>query len=75
MQQLTTLDVDPEYKDSPASYLASLKSKLAHEKAARKQAQDEVETLGCEVGNLKKMTDKFAAQVPPLEEKILDGLK
>jgi hypothetical protein len=34
-----------------------------------------VETLGRAVDNLKKMADKFAAQVPALEEKILDGLK
>jgi hypothetical protein len=34
-----------------------------------------VETLGCAVGDLKKMADKFAAQVPALEEKIMDMLK
>jgi hypothetical protein len=36
MEQLTTLGVDPGDKDSTASYLAFLKSELAHEKAARK---------------------------------------
>jgi predicted nucleic acid-binding Zn-ribbon protein len=75
MEQLTALSVDPGDKDLAASYLASLKSKLVHEKAARKQAQDEVETLSRAVGDLKKMADKFAAQVPALEENILDGLK
>jgi predicted nucleic acid-binding Zn-ribbon protein len=75
MERRTALGIDPGHKDSAASYLASLKSELAHDKAARKQAQDEVETIGCAVGDLKKTTDKFAAQVPALEEKILDGLK
>jgi hypothetical protein len=65
MDQLTTLGVDPRDKDSAASYLASLKSKLVQEKAVQKQAQDEVETLGHVVGDLKKM----------VEEKFLDGLK
>jgi hypothetical protein len=50
MEQLTALGVNPRDKDSTASYLASLKSELAHEKAARKQ--DEVETLGHAVGDL-----------------------
>jgi hypothetical protein len=63
MEQLMALGVDPGDKDSAASYLASLKFELAHEKAARKQAQDEVETLGHAVGSLKKTIDKFAAQV------------
>jgi hypothetical protein len=61
MEQLTTLGVNPRDKDSATNYLASLISELAHKKAARKQAQDEVETLGREVGDLKKMADKFAA--------------
>jgi predicted nucleic acid-binding Zn-ribbon protein len=51
-----------------------LKSELAHEKAAWKEAQDEVETLGWAVGDLKKMVDKFTDQVPTLEEKVLDWL-
>jgi hypothetical protein len=37
-----TLDVDPGDKDSAARYLATLKSKLVDEKAARKEAKDEV---------------------------------
>jgi hypothetical protein len=42
MEQLTTLGIDPRDKDSAARYLASLKSKLTNEKAARKEAKDEV---------------------------------
>jgi hypothetical protein len=34
MEQLTTMSVDPENKDSAANYLTSLKSELVHEKAA-----------------------------------------
>jgi hypothetical protein len=45
MEQLTTLGVDPGDKDSTARYLASLKSKLAVEKDARKEVKDEVQTL------------------------------
>jgi hypothetical protein len=42
MKQLTTPGVDPGDKDSTAKYLASLKPELADEKAARKEAKDEV---------------------------------
>jgi hypothetical protein len=42
MKQLTTPGVDPGDKDSTARYLASLKPELADEKAARKEAKDEV---------------------------------
>jgi hypothetical protein len=45
MEQLMALDVEPRDKDSAARYLASLKSKLADEKAARKEAQVKVEAL------------------------------
>jgi hypothetical protein len=69
-----TLGVHPEDKDLAVRYLSSLKSKLAHEKAARKEAQDEVRTLCRTVGDLKKTADKFTAQVPTLEEKVLDEL-
>jgi hypothetical protein len=44
------------------------------EKAARKQDKDELQTLARACGNLKKMVDKFTAQVTELEQKVLDGL-
>jgi predicted nucleic acid-binding Zn-ribbon protein len=69
-----TLSVHPGDKDSAASYLASLKSKLADAKAAQKVANDEVQALAQACANLKKTTDKFTAQVPQLEQKVLDGL-
>jgi predicted nucleic acid-binding Zn-ribbon protein len=74
MEQLTTLDVDPRDKDSAERYLASLKSELADEKAAQKEAKDEVQTLARACADLKKMIDKFTAQVTELEQKVLDGL-
>jgi chromosome segregation ATPase len=74
MEQLTTLNVDLGDKDSTTRYLASLKSKLADEKAARKEAKDEVQTLARACANLKKTADKFTTQVPELEQKVLDWL-
>jgi hypothetical protein len=39
------------------------------EKAAQKEAKHEVQTLTWVVANLKKMIDKFTAQIPEFEEK------
>jgi hypothetical protein len=74
MEQLTTLDVDPGDNDSATRYLAYLKSELADEKAARKEDKDELQTHARACANMKKMADKFTAQVPELEQKVLDGL-
>jgi hypothetical protein len=56
-EQLTTLSIEPGDKDLVVRYLASLKSKLADEKAARKEAQVEVQALARVVANLKKTAD------------------
>jgi hypothetical protein len=61
-------------KDSAATYLPSLKYELAEEKAAWEKAQAEADTLTWAIVDPKKMADKFTAQVPHLEEKVLDGL-
>jgi chromosome segregation ATPase len=74
MEQLTALDVDPGDKDSATRYLISVKSKLAHEKSARKEAHVEVKALAWAIGDLNEKADKFTAQVPTLDEKVLDGL-
>jgi hypothetical protein len=74
MEQLMSLCVELGDKDSTARYLASLKSKLADDKASRKEAQVEVKALARAVGDLKKMVEKFASQVPELEEKVLGKL-
>jgi chromosome segregation ATPase len=75
MEQLTTLDIESGDNESTGRYLASLKSELMEEKATRKKAEAKVETLVWEISDLRITTDKFAAQVPALEEKVLDGLK
>jgi uncharacterized coiled-coil protein SlyX len=40
------------------------------EKAAQERTQAEIETLARVIEDLKKMADKFAAQIPILEEKV-----
>jgi hypothetical protein len=75
MEQLTTLDIESGDNESTGRYLASLKSELMEEKATRKKAEAKVETLVWAISDLRITTDKFAAQVPALEEKVLDGLK
>jgi predicted nucleic acid-binding Zn-ribbon protein len=74
MEELMTLGIDPGDKDSTVRYLASLKSELVDEKAAEKEAKDEVRTLAWTCANLKKMVDKFTAEFPELEQKVLNGL-
>jgi hypothetical protein len=74
MEQLTIISIDLGDNDSAARYLASLKSELADEKATQKEAKDEVQTLTRVCADLKKTADKFTAQVPKFEQKVLDGL-
>jgi uncharacterized coiled-coil protein SlyX len=50
--------------------LATLESELAEEKAVQEKAQTETETLDRAVEDLKKSVDRFAAQIPVLEEKV-----
>jgi chromosome segregation ATPase len=64
------LGVEPGDQDSAVKSLAALKAELAQEKAARGKAQAENETLTRAVDDLKKSTDRFATQIPDLEEKI-----
>jgi predicted nucleic acid-binding Zn-ribbon protein len=73
MEQLTIISIDLGDNDSAARYLASLKSELADEKATQKEAKDEVQTLTRVCADLKKTADKFTAQVPKFEQKVLDG--
>jgi peptidoglycan hydrolase CwlO-like protein len=50
--------------------LATLESELAEEKVVQEKAQTETETLDRAVEDLKKSADRFAAQIPVLEEKV-----
>jgi chromosome segregation ATPase len=70
MEQLTILSVEPRDQDSAAKSLTTLKSELEEEKAAQEKAQVEVETLAWVVDDLKKSADRFATQIPILEEKV-----
>jgi hypothetical protein len=74
IEHLTSLGVDPRDNDSAARYLASLKSELADEKAARKEDKDELQILAWACADLKKTANKFTVQVTELEQKVLDGL-
>jgi hypothetical protein len=67
MEQLMTLGVDHGDNDSTARYFASMKSKVTDEKAIRKKDKDELQTLARACYDLKKMADKFSAQVLELE--------
>jgi phage-related tail protein len=49
---------------------ADLKTELDKEKSTWKVAQIEVSTLARAVKNLKISADKFAAQIPTLEDKV-----
>jgi chromosome segregation ATPase len=75
------LGIKPSDQDSAARSLTALKTEMAEEKATWEKAQAENETLVLAVDDLKKLVDRFATQIPGLEEKIkhrdnmvLDGL-
>jgi chromosome segregation ATPase len=70
MEQLMALGIEIGDLDSTAKSLAALKTELAEEKVARVKAEVEAETLARAVEDLKKMTDRFAARIPDLEERI-----
>jgi chromosome segregation ATPase len=56
--------------DSTTKAFTDLKVELEKEKAAREVAQAEVNTLTWTVKDLEISTNKFATQVPILEEKV-----
>jgi hypothetical protein len=75
------LGIVPDEPDSATKAFAGLKTELDNEKAARKAAQIEVDTLARADKDLKISADKFAAQIPTLEDnvkylknKVVDGL-
>jgi hypothetical protein len=70
MDQLMTLGIIPGDPDSATKAFADLKIEPDKEKAAWKAAQIEVDTLFWAVNDLKISTDKFAAQIPTLENKV-----
>jgi hypothetical protein len=70
MEQLMALGVKPRDQDSATKILVVLKSELAKEKAAWEKVQAKAGTLAWTVEDLKKMTDRFAVQIPFLDEKV-----
>jgi peptidoglycan hydrolase CwlO-like protein len=56
--------------DSMTKAFDNLKTELDNEKAAQKTAQIEVDMMARAIKDLKISADKFAAQIPTLEDKI-----
>jgi aminoglycoside N3'-acetyltransferase len=69
-KQLMALGIVPDDLDLAAEAFAELKAELEKEKATRETTQIEVDTLIRAVRDLKISTDKFAAQIPTLEDKV-----
>jgi chromosome segregation ATPase len=74
------LGIVPGDPYSATKVFADLKNKLDNEKVAQKSAQTEVDMLARAVKNLKILADKFAAQIPTLDDnvkylknKVVDG--
>jgi outer membrane murein-binding lipoprotein Lpp len=68
--QLVALGIISGDPNSAAKAFANLKIELDKEKTTWKAAQIEVNTLARAVNDLKISTDKFAAQIPTLEDKV-----
>jgi hypothetical protein len=65
-----TLDIIPGNPDSATKAFADLKSDLDGEMVARLAAQIEVDVLAWAVKHLKISAEKFATQIPTLEDKV-----
>jgi chromosome segregation ATPase len=64
------LGVVPDDLDSATKAFAYLKAKLDKERATRIAGQVKIDVLTRAVKDLKISTDRFAAQIPTLEDKI-----
>jgi hypothetical protein len=64
------LGIVPGDLDLATKAFADLKTELDNEKAIPKAGQIEVDTLSWAVKDLKISADKFAAQIPTLEDKV-----
>jgi hypothetical protein len=80
--QLMALGIIPSAPGSEEKAFADLKVYLDEEKATRVVAQDGADILSRAVRNLKVSTNRFASQIPTLEDKIkhledkvVEGLK
>ncbi len=64
------LGIVPGDLDSAIKTFADLKTELDNEKAAQKAAQNEANMLAWAIKDLKILANKFAAQIPTLEDKV-----
>jgi carboxylesterase type B len=64
------LGIIPGDPDSVAKAFATLKTELDKKKTIRKAAQIEADTLAWAVKNLTISADKFATQIPTLEDQV-----
>jgi glutamine synthetase type III len=64
------LGIVPGDTDSATNAFADLKAELDKEKAARITGQVTIDVLTRAVKDLKISTDRFAAQIPILEDKV-----
>jgi chromosome segregation ATPase len=64
------LSIIPDALDSASKAFTDMKADLDEEKAARVVAQVEVDVLSRVVKDLKISTDRFATQIPILENKV-----
>jgi hypothetical protein len=68
--QLVALGIVPGDPDSATKVFANLKTELDKERAARIIGQVELDVLTRAVKDLTISADKFAAQIPTLEDKV-----
>jgi hypothetical protein len=64
------LGIIPGDPDSATKAFVDLKIELDKEMTARKAAQTDIDMLAWAVKDLKISADKFAAQIPTLEDKV-----
>jgi chromosome segregation ATPase len=69
-EHLMALGVAPGDPNSTAKAYADLKVEMDKEKAVRKTTHIEIATLPRAVKDLQITTDKFAVQIPTLEDKV-----
>jgi hypothetical protein len=68
--QLMALGIIPSAPGSKAKAFTDLKADLDEEKAAQVTAQTEVDLLSRAIRDLKISTNRFATQIPTLEDKV-----
>jgi hypothetical protein len=73
--QLLALGIIPGALGSEAHALTDMKADLDKEKAARVTARVEADVFSRAICDLKISANRFATQIPTLEDKVVEGLK